>query len=189
MTDYDAVFARLRGLKWGLAVLAAACFVLGCALFVSPAWGYADYARLQQVLSWFAIAAGALSLIGAFASGSEFVLTGAEPVMSGVLLLAGLATLLFPFAAFSFVPVCAALGIFLAFYILACALEMDRRGLGNWVAELIVALAVLIVSLANLFGVAGTAGMLGLSALEFYVAAWGFVYGAVVLSEPAVAVA
>ena len=60
---------------------------------------------------------------------------------------------------------------------------------GNWVAELIVALAVLVVSLANLFGVAGNAGMLGLSALEFYVAAWGFVYGAVALSEPAVATA
>ena len=68
MTDFDMIFDRLRGLTWSHVAMAACCFVLGAALFVSPAWVHADFVRLQQLLSWFAIASGALSLIGSFAS-------------------------------------------------------------------------------------------------------------------------
>ena len=64
MTDFDLLFSRLRGLAWSHVAMAGACFVFATALFVSPAWGYADFTRLQQLLSWFGIVAGSLSLAG-----------------------------------------------------------------------------------------------------------------------------
>ena len=45
MTNFDAIFDRLHGLSWSHAVMAAACFVLGCALFIAPLWDYADTMR------------------------------------------------------------------------------------------------------------------------------------------------
>lgn len=60
MTDFDLLFSRLRGLAWSHVAMAGACFVFATALFVSPAWGYADFARLQQLLSWFGIVAGSV---------------------------------------------------------------------------------------------------------------------------------
>ena len=68
MTDFDLLFSRLRGLAWSHVAMAGACFVFATALFVSPAWGYADFARLQQLLSWFGIVAGSLSLVAAVSS-------------------------------------------------------------------------------------------------------------------------
>lgn len=185
MTDFDAMFDRMRGMTWSHVAMAAACFVLGAVLFVSPAWVHADFVRLQQALSWFGIAAGALSLIGAYASTTPVSLRGVEPVAGAVLLAVGLWTLNFPFAASSFTVTVSGLGVFLAFYIVLTALEMDRRGTGRWIAQLLCGLAVLAVSFANLFGLAGAAGMLVLSSLELYLAGWGFVYAAVALSAPA----
>ncbi len=65
LPDFDLLFSRLRGRAWSHVAMAGACFVFATALFVSPAWGYADFARLQQLLSWFDIAAGSLFLRGA----------------------------------------------------------------------------------------------------------------------------
>ena len=81
------------------------------------------------------------------------------------------------------------MGIFLALYLVLTALEMDRRGAGRWVAQLVGALAVLAVSFAGLFGLAGSAGMLALAALQLYIAGWGFVYASVSLSVRASEVA
>ena len=69
------------------------------------------------------------------------------------------------------------------------ALEMDRRGAGHWVAQLVGALAVLAVSFAGLFGLAGSTGMLALAALQLYIAGWGFVCASVSLSVRASGVA
>ena len=49
MTDFDLLFSRLRGLAWSHVAMAGACFVFATALFVSPAWGYADFARLHNI--------------------------------------------------------------------------------------------------------------------------------------------
>lgn len=189
MTDFDMIFDRLRGLTWSHVAMAACCFVLGAALFVSPAWVHADFVRLQQLLSWFAIASGALSLIGSFASAAPSSQCGVEPVAGVVLLAGGLWALNFPPAASSFSVSVSALGIFLALYMVLTALEMDRRGAGHWVAQLVGALAVLAVSFAGLFGLAGSAGMLALAALQLYIAGWGFVYASVSLSVHASGVA
>lgn len=189
MTDFDMIFDRLRGLTWSHVAMAACCFVLGAVLFVSPAWVHADFVRLQQLLSWFAIASGALSLIGSFASAAPFSLRGVEPVAGVVLLAGGLWTLNFPLAASTFAVSVSALGIFLALYLVLTALEMDRRGAGHWVAQLVGALAVLAVSFAGLFGLAGSTGMLALAALQLYIAGWCFVYASVSLSVRASKVA
>ncbi|MFR2951114.1 MAG: hypothetical protein ACLTKG_07290, partial [Collinsella intestinalis] len=117
MTDFDLLFSRLRGLAWSHVAMAGACFVFATALFVSPAWGYADFARLQQLLSWFGIVAGSLSLVAAFAMRAGWTLHGVEPVVGLVLLLGGLWTLNFPFSVDTFVPVASFLGMFLAFYL------------------------------------------------------------------------
>ena len=93
MTDFDLLFSRLRGLAWSHVAMAGACFVFATALFVSPAWGYADFARLQQLLSWFGIVAGSLSLVAAFAMRAGWTLHGVEPAVGLVLLLGGLWTL------------------------------------------------------------------------------------------------
>lgn len=182
MTDFDALFARLRGLTWSHVAMSACCFILGAALFVSPAWGYADLARLQQMLSWFGIAAGALSIVGGFASASPFSLKGVEPVAGALMLLCGLWTLNFPVATTAFVASVSAVGVFLAFYVVLTALEMDRRGTGRWVVQLVMGVAVLAVAFSNLFGIAGADVMLALSALELYLAGWGFAYAAIALS-------
>ncbi len=105
MTDFDLLFSRLRGLAWSHVAMAGACFVFATALFVSPAWGYADFARLQQLLSWFGIVAGSLSLVAAFAMRAGWTLHGVEPAVGLVLLLGGLWTLNFPFSVDTFVPV------------------------------------------------------------------------------------
>ena len=98
--------------------MAAACFVLGCALFIAPLWDYADTMSTLRLLSWFGIGAGALSVIGAFASTAPFTLRGAEPAVGALLLVSGLWTLNFPAAAgalkISLFATCA----FMALYIL-----------------------------------------------------------------------
>lgn len=184
MIDFDLLFSRLRGLTWSHVAMAAASFFFATALFVSPAWGYADFARLQQLVSWFGVVAGALSLIAAFASRAIWALRFVEPAAGAALLLGGLWTLNFPFAVDAFVPVISFLGIFLALYLLAVTAEMGRRGVGRPGCQLAVAVSVIAASLANLFGLMGADGMLALSALEMYLSAWGFVYATVVLSAP-----
>lgn len=185
MTDFDLLFGRLRGLAWSHVAMAGACFVFATALFVSPAWGYADFARLQQLLSWFGIVAGSLSLVAAFAMRAGWTLRGVEPAVGLVLLLGGLWTLNFPFSVDTFVPVASFLGIFLAFYLLATAFEMYRRSAGRPGMQVAVAAGVILVSFANLFGLMGASGMLALSALELYLAGWGFVYACISLSVDA----
>lgn len=185
MTDFDLLFSRLRGLAWSHVAMAVASFFFATAIFVSPAWGYEDLARLQQLVSWFGIFAGALSLIAAFAPHARWTLRSVEPAAGAVLLLGGLWTLNFPFSADAFVPVISLTGMLLAFYLLAITSEMGRRGVGGTGVELGIAISVIAASFANLFGTLGSEGMLMLSALELYLAAWGFVYATVSLSEPA----
>lgn len=189
MTDFDMLFSRLRGITWGHAAMAAACFILATALFVSPAWVYADFARLQQLLSWFCVGAGAASAIGAVASATRMSWGALELVVGAILLCTGLFTLYFPIDAMSFATVVSAMGVALALYLAALALEMARRGRGRWGVMLALAMAVLLLALAGLNGLAGAAGMLALASATLYVAAWGFVYACVALSEPSARVA
>lgn len=185
MTDFDLLFSRLRGLTWSHVAMAGACFVFATALFVSPAWGYTDFARLQRLLSWFGVAAGSLSLVVAFATHAGWTLRGVEPAVGLALLLGGLWTLNFPFSVDAFVPVVSFLGMFLAFYLLAIAFEMYRRSAGRPGVQIAVAFGVIVVSFANLYGLMGASGMLALSALELYLAGWGFVYACISLSVDA----
>lgn len=184
MTDFDMLFCRLRGLTWSHVAMATACFVLATLVFTSPAWVYADFARLQQLLSWFGVAAGSLSAVGALASTTRMSWGALELVLGVFMLLAGLSTLYFPVAAFGFPTTVSAVAIFLALYLVATALEMERRGRGRWVVQLVTGLVVLGLAFAGLNGAAGAAGMLALAAASLYVAAWGFVYATVALSEP-----
>ena len=129
--------------------------------------------------------AGSLSLVAAFAMRAGWTLRGVEPAVGLVLLLGGLWTLNFPFSVDTFVPVASFLGIFLAFYLLATAFEMYRRSAGRPGMQVAVAAGVILVSFANLFGLMGASGMLVLSALELYLAGWGFVYACISLSVDA----
>lgn len=182
MTDFDAIFDRLHGLTWSHVAMAAACFALGGALFVAPLWDYADTMSALRLLSWFGIGAGALSVIGAFASAAPFTLRGLEPAVGALLLISGLWTLNFPVAAGALKVSLFAMCALMALYILGTAVAMEHRGVGRWAAQVAVAVAVLLVAFAGLFGLSGAAGMLPTFALALYVAAWGFVYAAVSLS-------
>ena len=111
--------------------------------------------------------------------------TVSSPRWVSFFLLGGLWTLNFPFSVDTFVPVASFLGMFLAFYLLAAAFEMYRRSAGRPGVQVAVAAGVILVSFANLFGLMGASGMLVLSALELYLAGWGFVYACISLSVDA----
>lgn len=185
MTDFDLLFRRLRGLAWPHACMAAACFMLGCSLFVAPLWDYADAMGVMRILSFFCIGAGACSLIGAYASEAPWAMRCAEPVAGVILLACGLWTLNFPPSPSLLKTLLFTVGVFMAFYVLVTAAEMERRGAGRWLWQLVVSLVSLAVAFAGLFGLAGASGMLPLFALGQYVAAWGFVYAGVSLSVEA----
>lgn len=73
-------------------------------------------------------------------------------------------------------------GIFLAFYVMFIALEIERKRAGNWIATLVLAAVIWVVSFFNMMNFAGEGGSVALTCLQFFLAGWGFVYGALALN-------
>ena len=60
---------------------------------------------------------------------------------------------------------------------------MDRKGVGHWFMTLVLAAAIWAVSFFNMMEtLRGEGASVALSFLELFLAGWGFVYGALVLS-------
>ena len=107
-----------------------------------------------------------------------------EPVLCIVLLLAGLWGIWNEPLLGSFSQMHTITGVLLALYLAAVALELYRRDEALWFAELIVAAVVLVISLAGGMNNTVESAQVGFFALAFFVAAWGFVYGAIKLAAP-----
>ncbi|HJG31447.1 MAG TPA: hypothetical protein K8U80_08650 [Collinsella ihuae] len=172
--------------KWNLVVMAACCFIMAAYNFVVPASGVLGVAGsgLDGVISALpvcGIVAGALSLVGSFASKSTWVLSWVEVAFEVAMFALGFWGLFFPTTMGDYAGVLAFAGVFAALYLVAVSLEMDRMGAGRWVVALCVAVVVAVLALALAMGFAGVSGAQGVASLMLFVAAWGFVYGAVSL--------
>lgn len=180
---------KLLQAKWNLIVMAAFCFCMAAFNFVTaPQGGTGMFlitptegpAGTVPLIPWCAIAVGALSLVGSFVSRSAWVLSWTEVVAEALILLFGLGELVFPTLgayaeAWSFV------GVVLAVLIALVAADMERKRVGSWVVELVVAAAVGVLALANALNAGGLGAAQGLTSLTLFVAAWGFVCGATAL--------
>lgn len=186
----DEVANGLLNARWNLILTAAFCFGMALYNFVTPAWGGLGLfmitprdglAGICSLMPWCAIALGAARTAGSCISRSGWVLSWCEIALSLVMLAFGLGELLFPSVTRGYAALWAVVGVFMAFELVLVALDMGRRGLGYWWAELAVAAAVWAVAFAGALGFAGAAGAQGTASLMLFVAGWGYVYGAVVL--------
>lgn len=188
--DGKAFAAALPRVKWGLVVMAVACFAWAIYMFVTPPYGGAGFIMitpdngptgLVALLPWFAICAGALSAIGCLASRAAWALGWTEPALSVVMLLAGIWGIYSTPQLGSFNVAYTVAGIFLALYVAVVALELYRRGERFWYVELALAAAAWIVAMAGGFNNAADHLQVGYACLSFFIAGWGFVYGAIKL--------
>ena len=187
----DLIVRRLLRVKWGLAVMAVFSLFLSFYVYVTPAQGGTGMFMITptnglegtiEQLPWFLIVFGALAFIGSVVSKSTWVLGFVEPVMALIMFVVGFWELFFPYDFTVVSQTWAVVGVFLSFYVMFIALEIDRKRAGVWSAVLVLAAAIFIVSFVNLFNFAGDAGTQALSALELFLAGLGFLYGAVRLT-------
>lgn len=190
--DAKAFVARLADVKWGLVAMAACCFFMAFYVFVTPPQGgrglflitpLGGAEGLLSAVPWCAIVMGLAVFFGSIASRSPRTLGWAEPALGVAMLLAGLWALNFPVSLPAFAVTYGAMGIVAAFYLLLVALDMYVREAGQWLAVLAVAGATWVLAFMSMLGVAGLGGQLGVVALMLFVAAWGFVYGALELTQ------
>ena len=191
--DTKGLAVRLTGAKWSLIAMAALCFFWAVYMFVTAPEGGAGGllptpvegpSGLVALLPWWAIVAGFVGSITSLATRAPRALGWTEPVLCIVLLLAGLWGIWNEPLLGSFSQMHTIAGVLLALYLAAVALELYRRDESLWVAELIVAAVVLVISLAGGMNNTVESAQVGFFALAFFVAAWGFVYGAIKLAAP-----
>ena len=178
--DVKALAHKLPGVKWSLVAMAIVCFAAAAYAFVTPAWASAT---LLSAMPWFAIVGGLLAFLGTVLTRAPWTVSWAEPIVGVVLIAGGLATLWYPSLMVSVSGTCGVFGLALAFYVLFTALEMYARGAGQWLVELAIAAVVWVAAFMSLMGVMGLSGQGVIASLVFFVAAWGFVYGAAALSR------
>lgn len=185
------IFKKLHGVKWNLVLMAAFCALYAIYIYVTPAVGGEGTFMVTPVegldgllkqIPWIAIVLGALSIILSFTSNAGWVLGWVEPIMGAVMFVFGFWELFFPYDIAVFSQTYCFLGVFMAFYVMFVALHMDRIGRGHWFIELCLAAATWIVSFVNIFNFAGESSAQGLASLTLYLAAFGFAYGAIILS-------
>lgn len=191
--DTKGLAVRLAGAKWSLIAMAVLCFFWAVYMFVTAPEGGAGGllptpvegpSGLVALLPWWAIVAGFVGSITSLATRAPRALGWTEPVLCIVLLLAGLWGIWNEPLLGSFSQMHTITGVLLALYLAAVALELYRREEGFWVVELIVAAVVLVISLAGGMNNTVESAQVGFFALAFFVAAWGFVYGAIKLAAP-----
>lgn len=186
----DCLKEQLLLVKWNLVIMAVFCFGMAAYNYVTPSWGglgmfmitpHDGLAGILSMLPWCAIVLGVLTGIASFVSRSGWVLSWVEVLMSLFMFVFGFWELFFPYDISVYSQTWAFVGIFLAFFVMFIALHMDRVDAGRWFVELCVAAATWIVSFINIMNFAGEGAAQGLTSLTLFIAAWGFVYGAVAL--------
>lgn len=187
----DEMKKKLWDVKWNLVVMAVFCFGFAVYAYVTPAEGgsgvfmitpHNGLPGLLKVIPWCSLVLGVLGIIASFASKSTWVLSWLEPVLGLFMFVFGFWELFFPYDISVFSKTFAFVGIFLAFYVMFIALEMDRKNKGRWFVTLVLAAAIWCVSFFNLMNFAGESASQGLTCLEFFLAGWGFTYGAIILT-------
>lgn len=187
----QSISEKLWGVKWNLVIMAAFCFFYAVYVYVTPEHGgmgtfmitpTAGLPGLLKQLPWIFLGLGATGIIATFASKSGWILGWTELAVGLVMFVFGFWELFFPYDITVFSKTFAFVGIFFAFYIMFISLHMDRIGKGRWFVELCVAAATWIVSFVNIMNFAGEAAAQGLTSLTLMIAAWGFTYGAIILS-------
>lgn len=185
------IVRKLWDVKWNLVIMAAFCFAFAVYMYVTPVEGglgmfmitpHNGLTGLLEMLPWIGIFLGAITFIASFASKSTWVLGWTEPALGALMFVAGFWELFFPYDIAVFSLTYAFVGIFLAFYVMFIALEMDRKGVGHWFVELVLAAVIWAVSFFNMMNFAGEGAQVALTCLELFLAGWGFVYGALVLT-------
>lgn len=189
--DKHGIAVKMSGAKWGLIIMAAACFVWAAFMYLTPATGGAGLlmvtpengARgLVQLLPWVGVIAGFLATVLTLGTRPSWALGWAEPIMDILMLLAGLWGIYSTSQLGSFNGVYTVVGFFLALYIAIIAIELYRRGERMWVAELAVAAAVWLITFLGGLNMAADHAQVVFSCIAFFIAAWGFVYGAIKLA-------
>ena len=187
----ESTVKKLWSVKWNLVIMAAFCFAYAVYIYVTPAavgegtfmiTPTAGLPGLLKQLPWIFIGLGVLGIISSFASTSGWVLAWTEPVMGLAMFVFGFWELFFPYDISVFSKTYAFIGIFMAFYVMFVSLHMDRIGKGHWFVELCLAAVTWIVSFVNIMNFAGEHATQGLTSLTFFIAAWGFTYGAIILT-------
>ena len=193
--DVKGFFNKLSQAKLGLIVMAAFCFIWTVYMFVTPAVGGTGFfmitpengpAGLAPQLAWGAVVAGLLASLATLSMRPSWVLGWVEPLLDIVMLLAGLWGIYSASQLGSFNAVYTVAGVFLALYLAAIAAELFRRGEALWFIELVVAGAVWVISMAGGLNMTSAAAQVPFVCLAFFIAGWGFVYGALKLhaAEP-----
>lgn len=189
--DPKAIARSCGRAKWSLVLMAVFCFAWAVfTFFTAPIGGQGLFmitptngpAGLVPLLSWCGVVMGAVTLLATFLSRPTWVIGWLEPVMGAIMLVWGLYGIFFPTSLGDFATTYSIAGIFLALYVFFIALEMWRKDEGQWLVELAVAGVVWVVSFVGLMKVGGPETQLAVAALALFVAAWGFVYGAVALA-------
>ena len=188
--DKRALAASLPNVKWGLVVMAVFCFAWSVYMYLTPPFGGAGIlmitpengpAGLVTLLPWCAIVVGAASALGTALSRGAWVLGWVEPLLSILALVGGVVGIYSSAQLGAFGTVYTIAGVYLAVYIVAIALEMYRRGENRWYVELALAVVVWIIAMAGGLNFAAEHTQVVFAALSFFIAAWGFVYGALKL--------
>lgn len=180
-----ALAAGCARAKWSLVAMALFCFAWSVFTFctqplggngflmITPVDGPVGLARMLPVcLAVF----GALASVLAMASRTAWALGWVEPALGFIMLVLGLFWMYDGAGTFSQVYTIA--GILIALYLMAVALEMYRRDMRYWSVGLAFAVATWVVAMALGVNAAAAPALLPMAALEFFVAALGFTYGA-----------
>lgn len=186
-----ALVERLARTAWPMVAMAAFCFVWCVYMYVTPPYGGAGLimitpesgpAGLVTLLPWCSIVMGVLVAVGSLFSRGCAVLKYADVVIAAIMVLVGVVGIFAPASALgSFSSAYSVAGVVLAVYLALVACELLVRGERLWFVELVIAAAVWVISFAGGLNVAADHAQVVFACLAFFVAAWGFVFGAISL--------
>lgn len=196
MPEYREFFGpelirRASRRAWAQVAMAAFCFIWCVFMFTTPMAGGAGFLMitpengavgLAQLLPWCSIVMGVLVALGALANQDADVLGYADAAIAAIMVVAGLWGIFNPYAMTSFSTVYTVGGVLIALYLALTACELYRRG-SAWIPVAVCAAASWFVTMLGAFGFASDAVHVAYSCIAFFIAAWGFVFGARGLSD------
>ncbi len=196
MPEYRAVTAHevgstLSRVVWPLAAMAAFCFIWAVYMFATPVAGGAGLlmitpengpAGLAALLPWCSVVMGVVVAVGSWFSRESAVLGAADVILAAIMVLFGLWGIYTPSAMGSFATAYTVAGVFCAVYLALVACEIFRRGERPWIPAAVCAVAVWAVTMVGALNHGPVADAVPYACIALFIAAWGFVWGAIALS-------